>query len=125
MVKATTQPEMFNDNPLEVELRAILWGMQLCLPMGARNVVVETDCLVAVQAFDVGPNSFACYHHLLYEILSLKDCFEECKFSYVCRVGDSVAHLLARHARNVESITVWLGLSPRVCIIGPLARCQL
>lgn len=73
VIMVATQPKIFNDDPLKVELRAILGGMQLCLRMGLRKIVVEIDCLIAVQALNAGSNSFACYHHLLYEILSLKD----------------------------------------------------
>lgn len=104
MLIATTQPEMLFDDPLEVELRAILQGLYLCFPMGVKKIAVETDCLIAVQALDAGPESYVCYRHLLHEILSLKVCFEDCIFIYVSRVGNRVAYLLARH---VENTTVW------------------
>lgn len=48
MLMEATQLELLSDDPLEVELRAILQGLQLCLPMGMKQLVFETDCLVVV-----------------------------------------------------------------------------
>lgn len=90
-----------------MELWAILQGTQLCLPMGMKKLVVETDCLIAVQALDASPDSYACCCHLLHEIISHKACLEECKFTYVSSWGNRVAHFLARYAHNVENTTVW------------------
>lgn len=112
VLMVATQLETLNDDLLEVELQAILKGMQLCLPMGVRKLTVETDCLVAVQVLDAGPDSYACYRHLLYEILSFKDCFEAYNSISSSRVGYRVAHLLARYVRNVESTSIWWNSPP-------------
>lgn len=71
--------------------------------MGIPKLVVETDCLVAVQALDAGLNSFAVYHHLLHGILTLKNYFEAFKFNYMSKMGNQVTHLLARSARIIKS----------------------
>lgn len=73
---------------------------------GVKKLTTETDCLVAIQAFGEGPDSYACYQHLLHEITTLKNCFKECNVVYVSSVGNRVAHLLACYARNVENTTV-------------------
>lgn len=109
---AAAQLEILHGDPLEVKLQAILRGMQLCLPMGIPKLEVETDCLVAIQALDAGPDSFAAYHHLLREILTLKYCFEECMFSYLSRLDNRVAHMLASSARIIESTAVWWNSPP-------------
>lgn len=85
--------------------------------MGVKKLKVETDCLVAVQVLDEGPNSYACYRHLLHEILTLKDCFEESSFVYISRLGNRVAHLLACYTRNVKEPQCG-GISPKLHTIS-------
>lgn len=107
VIMVASKLETLSDDQLEVELQAIFQGMQLCLLMGVRKIVVETDYLVAVQVLDVWPDSFVCYYHLLREILSLEVCFKECVFSYVSQLGNRVAqYLLARYAWNFENFSV-------------------
>lgn len=45
-----TKPEKYTDNLLEIKLLAIFQGLQLCLPMGISNLIVESDFLLAIQA---------------------------------------------------------------------------
>lgn len=65
VLMVATQPELLSEDPLEVELRAILRGLQMCLLMGVNQLVVEIDCLVAIQVVEEGPDSHAEYRYLI------------------------------------------------------------
>lgn len=91
---------------MEVEWLAILQDMQFCIPLGISKLVVETDCLLAVRALE-GAESVAVYKHLIVENLKLKTSFISCNFGYVSRLGNQVAHSLARHSWEVIITTVW------------------
>lgn len=51
---ATTKPEAFIHDPLEVKSLAIFCGLQLYLPMGLEHLIVEYNNLLAVQAIEEG-----------------------------------------------------------------------
>lgn len=65
VVMATTQAELHHEDPLEMEFLAILRGLQHCVPINLSYLMVETDCLVTVQAIEEGPKSHAKYRHII------------------------------------------------------------
>lgn len=65
VLMAATKLEIMVGDPLEFELLAILRGLQICLPLGLRNLEVESDSLLAVKALHDGDESIASYSHLL------------------------------------------------------------
>lgn len=71
------------------------------------DLLVETDCLLAVEALTGSLNPFAPYRTLISEILTLKEFFRFCIFQYVNHIGNHVAYVLARYAWLVETINVW------------------
>lgn len=98
---------MHRDDPLEIKLLVIPRGLQLYVPMDIRKLVVETDCLVAIQAIEEGPEVHAGYRYLIQEIINLTHLFKSRKLSYVSRLTNQVAHSLACYAWNVDTTTVW------------------
>lgn len=46
-------------DPLEIELLAILGGLQLCITLGLPKLEVERDSLQAVKALQVGEEEIA------------------------------------------------------------------
>lgn len=80
---ATTLPDVHFEYPIEIELLAMFKSLQLCVKMHIWKLMVETDCLVTVQAMEEGPKAHVSYNHLIQEILSLANSFELYKFNYV------------------------------------------
>lgn len=112
VVVAGSHPEVFLPKPMEVELLAIFRGMQFGYPLGIPKLTIEIDCLLAVQALEEGVDSVATHRHLISEILSLKQCFVSCSFSYVSRIGNQAAHSLTRYAWQVTNTMVWRDAYP-------------
>lgn len=104
---SATLPEASFTDPLEVELMAIFRGLQFCVPLGISDLTVESDCLVAMNVLKDGVDSVAVYNHLIAEILTLKNHFGSCRFEYVSRFGNQVAHSLARFAWRLNVTTIW------------------
>lgn len=69
--------------------------------------MVEIDCLLAVRALEEDALSYDRYSSLLQEILWLKSLFVTYNFGYVSRLGNQVAHSLARYAWQVETTMIW------------------
>lgn len=80
---ATTLPEVHYEDPIEIELLAMFKSLQLYVKMDIWKLMVETNCLVAVQAMEEGSKAHVSYNHLIQEILTLANSFELYKFNYV------------------------------------------
>ncbi|XP_042944649.1 uncharacterized protein LOC122278535 [Carya illinoinensis] len=107
------EPE-FSD-PMEVELLAILRGLQLCIPLGIGELIVETDSMLSVRALTAEGESMSPHGNLIYSILSLSKQLPKVTFQHAGRVHNAAADGLAKLARFVEDLTVWWELIPE-CI---------
>lgn len=91
---------------MEVDLLAIFKGLQFYTLLGVPKIIVETNCLLAMQALEKGVESVADHRNLLLEILRFKNKFIECTFNYVSQQGNQVAHSLARYVWQVATTMV-------------------
>lgn len=75
MIILRTHPEQHLFEPMEVELLAIIRGMQFCLSLGILQVTVEMDFLLAVKALGEGADSVVAHRNLISKILTIKRSF--------------------------------------------------
>ncbi|XP_041011343.1 uncharacterized protein LOC121255128 [Juglans microcarpa x Juglans regia] len=101
IVMVATKVEFEVERPTTIELLAVLRGLQLCLPLGIPNLVVESDCLPLVQQLQAnvgGEDSYTPNGNLIAEARQLLSQFQQIQVVHVSRWGNGVAHTLARHA---------------------------
>ncbi|CAI9767957.1 unnamed protein product [Fraxinus pennsylvanica] len=79
----------------------------LCVPLGIRKLVIESDCLLLVQELQASSDSLANAGNIIADVKQLLSRFQEIQIQHVNRMGNSVAHALARNAWNVADISVW------------------
>lgn len=96
-------------NPIDIETLAILRGLQFCIHHGMLNLIIESDCLLVVEAhtFPGAPNFILGSHFL--DIRDLMSHFVCCKIQYGNRLGNTTAYRLKKHARNVSDVALWYG----------------
>ncbi|XP_042954609.1 uncharacterized protein LOC122291024 [Carya illinoinensis] len=99
------EPE-FSD-PMEVELLAILRGLQICVPLGINDLIVETDSMLSVRALTTEGESMSPHGNLIYSILGLSKQLPKVIFQHVGREHNAAADGLAKMARFVEDLTIW------------------
>ena len=87
--------------------RAIYFAAEL----GFSSYVLEGDSKLIIKALKNENDSLAPFGHILAAAKTLTDvsCIS---FSHVCRLGNSVAHNLAKHARHVAGLKVWMDNVP-------------
>ncbi|XP_042983365.1 uncharacterized protein LOC122312778 [Carya illinoinensis] len=107
ILMAASKIEMEVDEAATIEAIAILRGIQLSLPLGIPKLIIETDCLHVVQELQSSEASYASVGNLFADINHLMMRFQEAQVIHVNRMGNGVAHSLARHAWNIEDINVW------------------
>lgn len=69
-------------------------------------MLVESDCLMAIQVLNDELESAALLDPLLCEIRKLQGLYAEYKFQHVYRECNQVAHILARFAWDIEDISM-------------------
>ena len=64
------------ESPLQAERKAILFGLQVTREMDYRNIILESDCKIAVQEIAKNHKSFCEWTSLVLDIIELSVDFE-------------------------------------------------
>ena len=88
--------------------RALFFAKELCI----FEVSVEGDAKVIIKAILAGDTANSEYGHVISDILSKAEDFRSCNFSHVKRIGNTVAHFLAKKFVSGNELQVWIESSP-------------
>lgn len=97
-------PQTVADLEAAAARRAILLAKELNL----NSIILEGDSEIITKAILAEEQSLASYGNLIEEIKMHADSFPTVRFSHINRRGNSVAHSLARHARHVSGLVIWM-----------------
>ena len=85
-------------------IKSISFDRELDLP----SVIVEGDSEVAIKALRSVDESLATFGHLIASAKPSTIAFRSISFSHTRKLGNSVAHNIAKHARHANSLIVWM-----------------
>ncbi|KAG2717700.1 hypothetical protein I3760_03G188300 [Carya illinoinensis] len=111
LLAASKKESMVND-PAEVELLAMLRGLQLVLPLGIEELIIESDSLVMVTQLQQEDESWSVLGNLIKETKMLMAWFKGCTIQHVGRLGNEAAHRLGKFAWHIEDISIWWNSCP-------------
>ena len=97
-------PQTVADVEAAAARRAIMFARELSLS----RVILEGDSEIINRAIQAEEQSLASYGNLIEEIKLQAESFLSFRSSHVKRNRNSVAHSLARHARHVSGLVVWM-----------------
>ena len=103
------------DNLLDApttEARALLKGLQLIEDLGCRPVVVESDSLQIVEAFNGVIDIWSSYAAILIDCFHTARRIGQVKVQHCPREANVVAHKIARHAFDLNSALFWDRIPP-------------
>ena len=103
------------DNLLDApttEARALLKGLQLIEDLGCRPVVVESDSLQIVEAFNGVIDIWSSYAAILIDCFHTARRIGQVKVQHCPREANVVAHKIARHAFDLNSDLFWDRIPP-------------
>ncbi|KAL0000730.1 hypothetical protein SO802_014511 [Lithocarpus litseifolius] len=90
-----------------VEALAAARAISFALEIGCSPFILEGDSELVIKTLCSEERSLASFGHILESAKALTEA--NCiSFSRVRRIGNSVAHNLAKHARYVSNYTVWM-----------------
>ncbi|KAF5463138.1 hypothetical protein F2P56_019077 [Juglans regia] len=107
IVMVASKHEEDVDGAETIESIAVLRGLQLCLPLGIPKLILECDCMNVVRELQSTEASMASAGNVINDAKMLMGRFQEVRVQHVNRIGNGVAHSLARHAWNIVDINVW------------------
>ncbi|KAL5550543.1 hypothetical protein UlMin_000719 [Ulmus minor] len=87
-------------------------GAALAKQLGFLTVVLESDCLAVIKALDLRSANVSEINYVFESIYEICNDFNLYKFSHTPRMGNQVAHSLARLALSLESEQIWSTSTP-------------
>ncbi|XP_042942934.1 uncharacterized protein LOC122277122 [Carya illinoinensis] len=84
---STSKKENGVNDPMGVKLLAILRGLQLCIPMGILDLVIESDSLMLVGELNNISESRSAWGHLVHEVKELMKRIPRCLVQHKGRYG--------------------------------------
>ena len=91
-----------------VEAMAVARALVFAQELGITEFVLEGDSEVVINSLRSKEASFSSFGHLLEFAKSMLGSSTCINFSHVRRSGNKIAYNLARHARNVKGLSVWV-----------------
>ena len=91
-----------------LETLAACRALEFSLELGFDKAILEGDSLIVMTALRDPSPSLASFGLLVQDAQCLARSFTCISFQHVGRVGNTVAHNLARHARHVTGFLVWM-----------------
>ena len=88
--------------------RAMLFAKE----MRITHCTFEGDAEVVLKAIWKKDSTHPVYGHVITDVLSLATDFQFCSFSFVKRIGNVVAHYLARSSKSGNELQVWFNSIP-------------
>ncbi|KAL5582283.1 hypothetical protein UlMin_014725 [Ulmus minor] len=82
-------------------------GASLAKQMGFSAVILESDCLGVTKALDTRTLHDSDLSYVFDSIYEICNGFDMYKFSYIPRIGNQVAHSLARLTISLENDQIW------------------
>ena len=82
---------------------ALLFAQEL----GLSSLILEGDSEFVIKVLRSEDESLASFGHLLESVKPIIDAFSSISFSHTHKLGNSIAHNLAKHARHARGLLVW------------------
>ena len=112
VIGALSQRIMMPSFAAIVELLACRKALFFAKDLGVVQCIVEGDAEVIIQALRQKDSSHPEFGHVIQDVLFLANDFQSCCFSHVNRIGNVVAHCLARSSKSGNELQVWYNTTP-------------
>ena len=94
------------------EIIACRRALEFAGEAGFTDLVVEGDNLSVMKSLAASETDHSWLGHIIQDIKGLTRSFRNVSFSYVRRAANSVAHGLARYAKNIHEDMYWMEENP-------------
>ena len=95
-------------SPVIVEAMAATRTITFAQELGINEFMLEGDSEAVINTLRSTEASLTTYGHLLESAKATLVTSKCIAFTHICRSGNRVAHNLAKHARHVRDLSVWV-----------------
>ena len=104
------------ESPLQAEIKAIWFGLQVAREMNYKSIQLESDCLLTVLEISKKDDSYYEWDCFISEILDLSLEYESCDFFHISRKANNLAHNIAKSECILGEHRIWRNeLPPLIC----------
>lgn len=96
----------------EAEALAARHALVIALEAGLRMTVLESDCLKLISHLKEGKRENSCFGNIVLDIMEIGESCTSLNFSHVSKIGNVVAHKLAKLSHSFGEIRVWIEEAP-------------
>ena len=93
---------------VDVEVTAARRALILAKELQFYSIVLEGDSAIITRALQAEELSLASFGNIIEEAQSYAKTFHSFKVNHINQRGNSVTHKLARHARHISGLVVWM-----------------
>ncbi|XWS39354.1 hypothetical protein CRYUN_Cryun18bG0045900 [Craigia yunnanensis] len=83
------------DSPLQAELKAVAFGLEIAKENSFPSILVESDSLIAIQ------------ERVSFQILLMSLEFGQCSFKHINRSANECTHNVAKLSCDLDNYIVW------------------
>ncbi|KAF5463849.1 hypothetical protein F2P56_013977 [Juglans regia] len=80
------------NDPMEIELLAIFKGLQICIPMGIDELIIESDSLLIVNELIEACEPTSAWGNLVFEVKNMMKMFPSCSIQHKGWMANEAAH---------------------------------
>ena len=124
LLGAWCKPQLGTTDPFIAEMLALREGVIFAKLRGFLHVHMETDCLDAVNLWNLGYVDRSIVAPIVAEIRELSASFLSFNISHVIRAANGPAHLCAKRACTLTVTESWLDSTPSFLTSSLLADCS-
>ena len=99
-------------SPLQAEIMAILFGLQVVCEMDYKELLEESDCWIAIQKISKRRDSLREWGCFIMDILDRSLDFNHCFFKHICRSANGLTHNLTKFYCEVGEHRIWRNYLP-------------
>ena len=100
------------NSPLQAELMAIVFGLQLAKEHSFPSILVESDSLLAIQEIAKHNDSFCQWANIISDIVDMASSYDQCSFKHTRRTANMCAHNVAKLHCELDNSLVWRNTVP-------------
>ena len=93
---------------VELETLTASKALQCVADLSLNDVSLEGDSEIIINTLNEDSHSLASFGLPIQDVKCFANLFHCIRFSHVRKEGNSVAHILTRHARHVTGFQVWM-----------------
>ena len=112
---AMSKPFHGLQEPVVGEAMAALFAVEFGRDIGVKDVIMEGDSLITVNAIRGESHKWSYYGHIIEDIKVVLSNFHRWEVGHIRREGNAAAHHLAKWAIGAKNEQIWVEETPR-CI---------